>query len=481
MKIIGMLSAVALVVSGWITSYGQGVEPEVPGDHFSLEGALDLFKKSASPEEFEKMLNSPESKVNNLDLNGDGYIDYIRVHDRYEGNVHAFILQAVISDSEYQDVAVIELEKLSNGKAVLQIVGNEDVYGVETIIEPTREVRTYAGTTTTRTVVNVWAWPSVQYVYGPYYAGWASPWGWHHHPHWWHSWRPIAYVHYRPIWRPYYDYYAPCYTRRVVYAHRIYHPYRTRSVIVHNRHREQITRYRSTRNDSDRRRPGYEDGRTYSRDDRNAGGDRDAGRRADADGNRRSSGREEGVRSTSLNRNVPAYVTPRPTELRREAARTSRSPENPEARRALDPSVNRRPVERTGAQQTPVTRERTNPAYMPRQNTELKRTQEGSQRSLDRREVRREPATPTVSRSRAYESPKVQQRSTPQRNSAPGVRSSAPVERRSPSIQNNRSARPQASPSVNRSRPAVGQSVQQRSSGKSGAATRSSEARRGRE
>src|SRR5688572_15387854 len=194
MKTIGMLSVVVLMMSGCITSYAQ--EPEVPGDHFSLEGALELFKKSETPEEFERMLNSADSKVNNLDLNGDGYIDYVRVLDRYEGNVHAFILQAVISEGEYQDVAVIELEKLADGKAVLQIIGDEDIYGVETIIEPTREVRTYAGTTTNRTIVNVWTWPSVRYVYSPYYDGWMSPWAWHVRPIWWRPWRPVAYVHY---------------------------------------------------------------------------------------------------------------------------------------------------------------------------------------------------------------------------------------------------------------------------------------------
>ncbi|HEX8038667.1 MAG TPA: hypothetical protein VF490_05930, partial [Chryseosolibacter sp.] len=186
MKRFGMLSVVALVLSGWMTSYGQDLQPEVPGDNFSLEGALELFKKSSSPEDFEKLLNSPDSKVNNLDLNGDGYIDYIRVHDRYQGNVHAFALQAVVSERELQDVAVIELEKLSNGKAVLQIIGDEDVFGVETIIEPTQEVRTYAGTTSARTVVNVWAWPSVQYVYDPYYSAWDSPWGWYSRPVWWY-------------------------------------------------------------------------------------------------------------------------------------------------------------------------------------------------------------------------------------------------------------------------------------------------------
>ncbi len=64
------------------------MSPEIT---FSLEGALELFKKSSSPEDFEKKINSADSKVNNLDLNGDGYIDYIRVIDRNEGNVHAFL------------------------------------------------------------------------------------------------------------------------------------------------------------------------------------------------------------------------------------------------------------------------------------------------------------------------------------------------------------------------------------------------------
>src|SRR5688500_20139353 len=84
MKTLKMLSVLALVFCGTF-SYGQAVEAEVPGDNFSLEGALELFKQSDSPEEFERLLNSPDSKVNNLDLNGDGYIDYIRVHDRYQG------------------------------------------------------------------------------------------------------------------------------------------------------------------------------------------------------------------------------------------------------------------------------------------------------------------------------------------------------------------------------------------------------------
>lgn len=243
-----------LVILFLLTGIGSGYSQtqgneEVPGDNFSLEGALELFKKSSSPEEFEKLLNSSDSRVNNLDLNADGDIDYIRVINRQDGQVHIFILQAVISASESQDVAVIELEKLGNGKAVLQITGDEDVYGIETIIEPTEEVRINAGTMTSSTVVNVWAWPAVQYVYSPYYSVWVSPWHWGLRPWWWRPWRPVAYYVYDPWWRPYRPYYSICYSHRVVYAHQLYRPYRSTSVIVYDRYQGQVNRYRSAYSD----------------------------------------------------------------------------------------------------------------------------------------------------------------------------------------------------------------------------------------
>lgn len=257
--VIGVLALVAPAASA------QDSRDEVPGDHFSLEGALELFKKSASPEEFERQLNTSDNKVNNLDLNGDGNTDYIKVIDRNDGNVHAFILQAIVSETESQDIAVIELEKLANGKAVLQIVGDSDIYGIETIIEPTEEVRVNAGATTTRAAVNVWAWPSVQYIYSPYYVVWVSPWRWAYHPFWWRPWRPVTYYTYYSYWSPYRPYYSICHSHRVVYAHNIYRPYRTTSVIVVDRHRTQIEHRRSNRDIYESRNRGYYDSRANSR------------------------------------------------------------------------------------------------------------------------------------------------------------------------------------------------------------------------
>jgi hypothetical protein len=269
---LNKIVSLSLLMAGGIAVYGQD-QGEVPGDQFSLEGALELFKKSASPEEFERLLNSSDSRVNNLDLNGDGEIDYIKVIDRNEGNVHAFILQALVSENESQDVAVIELEKLANGKAVLQISGDADVYGIETIIEPTQEVRVNAGTSTARTVVNVWAWPSVQYIYSPYYSyAWVSPWGWGMRPVWWNPWRPIAYHVYNPYWSAYRPYYSTCYTHRIVYAQHIYRPYRTTSVVVYNRHHTQINHYRTTHVDHNRGgRDRYDGGRDRYTDGRSGG------------------------------------------------------------------------------------------------------------------------------------------------------------------------------------------------------------------
>ncbi len=219
----------------------------LPGDHFSLEGALELFKKSTSPEEFEKMLNSEDSKVNNLDLNGDGETDYINVIDQTKKGAHAFVLQAAVSENENQDIAVIELEKTGNDKAVAQIVGDEDMYGEQTIVEPTEEVVTNAGTSRQQVVVNVWAWPSVRYVYAPGYGVWASPYRWRAYPAWWRPWRPIGYRTFYAYRAPYRNRYVVVSNHRVVRAHRVYAPHRVTSVAVHKRHGAAVSHYRTTR------------------------------------------------------------------------------------------------------------------------------------------------------------------------------------------------------------------------------------------
>jgi hypothetical protein len=243
-----IIFVLSLSPAGYAFSQSVAVDSTgLPGDNFSLEGALELFKKSESPEEFEKMLNSEDSKVNNLDLNDDGETDYIKVIDKQEGNVHAFILQSVVSENENQDIAVIEVEKTGDSEATLQIVGDEDVYGQQTIVEPLQEVRSNAGTQTKNVTVNVYTWPGVRHVYGPAYRVWVSPWSWRARPVWYHPWRPIRYHVFRPYHAPYRHRYAVVHTHRTIHAHRLYTPVRTTSVTVRTKHQAPVNHYRTSR------------------------------------------------------------------------------------------------------------------------------------------------------------------------------------------------------------------------------------------
>lgn len=237
-------------------TFGQSIidSTGLPGDHFSLEAALDIFKKSSTPEEFEKKLNEQNNKINNLDLNGDGNVDYVRVEDHHEGDVHAIVLQVPVNEEEHQDIAVIEIEKVNADSAVLQIVGDEDIYGESTIVEPAviEKDQGKGGPSmideSFGLVVNVWfGYPCVRYIYRPSYVAYVSPWRWYHYPRWWKPWRPVRWGLYVSWWRPLRVHYHVVPTHRVVRAHRIYTPVRRTSVTVVQRNQPVLNRYRANR------------------------------------------------------------------------------------------------------------------------------------------------------------------------------------------------------------------------------------------
>lgn len=235
----------------------------LPGDNFSLQGALELFQKASSPEEFEKMLNSEDNHVNNLDLNGDGEIDYIKVIDMAENDEHAFVLQVPVSENESQDIAVIELEKTGKESAVVQIVGDEGIYGEQVIVEPNSGAEdesfipdmggsiahgpAEAHQSAPGIIVNVWFWPTVRYVYAPNYVVWRSPWRWRHYPGYWKPWRPLGWHAYHPYCVRWHRPFVVVHTHRVARVHRFYTPARVTSVSVRTRHYATVNGYRVSR------------------------------------------------------------------------------------------------------------------------------------------------------------------------------------------------------------------------------------------
>jgi hypothetical protein len=258
--------SVAVVFSMAADSQNQpGVDSTgLPGDNFSLQGALQLFQNASSPEDFEKQLNTESNKVNNLDLNGDGDIDYIRVVDKSEKDLHAFILQVPVSETESQDIAVIELEKTGDTTAILQIIGDEEIYGEEVIVEPNGggddeedaafknekggpNSNFYEYNGNFRIVVNVWGWPVVRFVYAPFYRPWVSPWRWLYYPAWWRPWRPLGWHLWHPFHIRHHHAFVRVHTHRVVHAHAIYRPVRVSSVTVRTRHSAAVGNYRVSR------------------------------------------------------------------------------------------------------------------------------------------------------------------------------------------------------------------------------------------
>lgn len=201
----------------------------LPGDNLNLYAVMDLFQNSETIEAFERSLNSQESRINNLDLNGDNLIDYISVYDYVDGNVHTIVLRTALSRYENQDVAVFTVQKFKNGSVQIQLVGDEALYGRNYIIEPNyadaageRANPGYIGKTrysnnvaiVSTTYYEVAAWPLVSYIYLPTYVTWHSTWYWGYYPAYWNPWRPFYWHYYYGYHynyhNHYYSYYRHC-------------------------------------------------------------------------------------------------------------------------------------------------------------------------------------------------------------------------------------------------------------------------------
>lgn len=149
--------------------------------NLDLKVVAKIFGEAKDLEDFETRLNNPDSAFVNLDLNGDGDVDYIRVIETTNGNRHLIVLQAVLAKDIYQDVASIYVEKDEANNVSVQVIGDEYIYGENYVIEP---VYIY------RPIIYDWFW-------SPYWVCWNSPWYWGWWPVWWHPW---GCVHYYAYW-----------------------------------------------------------------------------------------------------------------------------------------------------------------------------------------------------------------------------------------------------------------------------------------
>jgi len=227
MKKLIFTSILAVMIAFGTTVMAQENPAEylgLPGDNLNLYAVMKLFQESQTIEGFERSLNDENSRINNLDLNGDNMIDYITVSDYVDGNVHTIVLRAVLNKRESQDVAVFTVQRFNNGSVQIQLIGDEALYGKNYIIEPIYDDNNgetpnpgYAGRQTNQVNDNVVrtspleiaAWPLVRFIYLPNYSIWHSSWYWGNYPDYWHPWRPFYWDYYYGYqYNRYNDYYA---------------------------------------------------------------------------------------------------------------------------------------------------------------------------------------------------------------------------------------------------------------------------------
>lgn len=166
--------------------------------YLDLQAVAAAFAQAGTVEEFEMILNSNAYMISNLDLNRDGYIDYLRVLETIEGYNHVLLIQAVLAANIYQDVATLVVE-MGYTTPYVQVIGAPYIYGANYIIEPVYYKR-----------------PPLYDRFGrPTYTYWRSPYSWDHFP--------SHYGHHEPYHLGHYQAYVTTYMEHHHYCHDVHY------------------------------------------------------------------------------------------------------------------------------------------------------------------------------------------------------------------------------------------------------------------
>jgi len=204
-------------------------------DNLDLQAVASIFGESRDLEDFERRINDPSAQISNLDLNNDNYVDYLRVVEVGESDVRVIVIQAVLGQDQFQDVATIEMERQRNKTVHVQVVGNSYIYGPNYIYEPFYH--------TTPMFFDMF-WLTT---YRPYY----SPWYWGYYPTYYSYWRPMPVFRYHSHIYSHINHrnrYSYTDNRRLVRADRMYSNERGNSLERQNPNRSFASRNENVSN-----------------------------------------------------------------------------------------------------------------------------------------------------------------------------------------------------------------------------------------
>jgi len=176
-------AAVFMLLFGFCLVFAQenatvAIEDSEAAEGLDLKAVSELFRDSKNLEEFEKALNDPEVGINNLDLDENGEVDFIRVVEEVADGTHVIILQVPLADNEFQDVATIDVEKTGEAEYNLQVHGDEVIYGADYYVVPGP--------------IRIHTWPVIAWIYRPAYHPYRSAFRFGFFPVWWKPHRPVT-------------------------------------------------------------------------------------------------------------------------------------------------------------------------------------------------------------------------------------------------------------------------------------------------
>lgn len=182
-----LLILVALLGASWLltscskskTQYVTTIV-QTAADGLDLQAVTDLSTKSKDAKDFETKLNAPGNTVNNLDLNEDDVIDFIKVTEVHDNGARGFSLTTEVAEGDEQELCTIQFEE-ENGQASVHTQGNQSMYGSNSHYH----YRTGLG--------DVLIWSYLLNSRSPY----VSRWGWNDYPSNYQRSRPRGYQEYR--------------------------------------------------------------------------------------------------------------------------------------------------------------------------------------------------------------------------------------------------------------------------------------------
>lgn len=167
--------------------------------YLDLNAVAAAFAEARNIQEFEQLLNSSKYMINNLDLNRDGWIDYLRVIETYRSGYHALLIQACLAPSVFQDVATLIAERRPDALYV-EVVGDRWLYGYNYVVRPVFIKR-----------------PPMWELYGHAgYVVWVSP--------YYYGYFPSYYTRPKPVYLNHYQAYVNTYMSNHHYCHHCDYP-----------------------------------------------------------------------------------------------------------------------------------------------------------------------------------------------------------------------------------------------------------------